>query len=95
MTRNELVREAAKRGDFYIYSMSEAVDAIFDVIMETVADGEEVKIINFGVFKPKKYGPYTGKHVETGETFVCAAHMVPTFKPAASFKEAMKTKADK
>lgn len=94
MTRNELVREAAKRGDFYIYSMSEAVDVIFDVIMETVAGGEEVKIMNFGVFKPKLYGPYIGKHVKTGEAFVCGAHMVPTFKPAASFKEAMKMKMD-
>lgn len=51
MNKEKLIRRAAKNGDFYISNTKKYFDVILETILETLAEGEDIKITGFGNFK--------------------------------------------
>lgn len=66
-----------------------AVEAVFDVIMKTLARGEEVAISGFGVFAVAKRKARQGRNPKTGETIQIAAAIKPKFRAGKALKEAV------
>ena len=52
-----------------------------------LANGEDVRIRNFGTFYVSKMNERKGRNPQTGEEIIIPAHKVPKFKPVNSFKE--------
>ncbi|PWG65275.1 HU family DNA-binding protein [Spiribacter halobius] len=68
-------------------TVSEVVDALFDTIQDTVADGTDVSITGFGRFTRSERAARTGRNPQTGESIRIAASKVPAFRPGKAFKD--------
>ncbi len=67
----------------------DAVDAIFDSIIKSLVNGEEVAISGFGIFRTVRRAARMGVNPKTGEKIQIAASTQPKFKPSKAFKEAV------
>ena len=68
----------------------DAVDLVFDTIMQCLAKGEEVSIAGFGVFLVKKRDARMGVNPRTGEKLQIKATITPKFRAGKALKEAVK-----
>lgn len=69
---------------------TEAVEAVFDTIIKTLARGEEVAITGFGTFRVRKQAARMGRNPKTGEPVQIAASTKPKFRAGKLLKEAVK-----
>jgi integration host factor subunit alpha len=58
------------------------VESFLDIINETLASGEEVKISGFGTFIVHQKNDRIGRNPETRESFTITARKILTFKPS-------------
>ncbi|MYK57187.1 MAG: HU family DNA-binding protein [Rhodospirillaceae bacterium] len=91
MNRSELERRVAERTGLTSAATKGAVDAVFEVIAEALAGGEEARLTGFGVFGTRERPSRTGCNPRTGESVSIAASTVPTFKPGKALKDAVNT----
>ncbi len=68
----------------------EVVDMIFDSIVKTLKNGDEVSIAGFGIFIAKERKARTARNPRTGETVNVPAMKVPKFRASKNFKDAVK-----
>ena len=68
----------------------EVVDMIFDSIVKTLKNGDEVSIAGFGIFIAKERKARTARNPRTGETVNVPAMKVPKFRASKNLKEAVK-----
>lgn len=94
MNFNELVKEAyeacACNTDNFKMKKSEALDfakQLLATVIDTVAVGEKVQIVDFGTFAPKAKAERNARNPMNGEAIIVPAKTVPTFKPSKLFKE--------
>lgn len=71
-------------------SAEDAVDTVFETIMKTLSDGEEVSIAGFGAFVVKKRNSRMGVNPRTGEKIQIAATVTPKFRAGKALKMAVK-----
>jgi len=90
MTKSELINIVAVRADIPKTKAALAVNAIFDSIEETVANGDKVSLPGFGTFERKHKEARTVRNPQTGESMVSEAKNVPAFKAGTGFKERVK-----
>ncbi len=91
MTKVELVREVcAVCGDLRQGQVEAVVSATFEKITEALANGEEVKIKDFGNFVVKTKAERTGTNPGTGAKIVIPASKVVKFKVSKALKEEVK-----
>jgi integration host factor subunit alpha len=65
------------------------VDAFFELIAETLVEGEEVKITGFGNFQVRTKAPRPGRNPRTGEVVAIESRRVVTFHASPKLKEAV------
>ena len=63
------------------------IDCVLNIIMDTVASGEEVQLFGFGSFSVKHRDERQGRNPATGEAMTIAASNTPVFKAAKAFKD--------
>ena len=63
------------------------VDAYFDLIAQSLVQGEEVKLSGFGNFQIRSKAPRPGRNPRTGELIPIAARRVVTFHASSKLKE--------
>ncbi len=68
MNKNELVNLVSERIEGGKAAATNAVDAVFEAIQETVSRGEKVAITGFGVFEKVERAARTGRNPATGES---------------------------
>ena len=64
----------------------EAIEAIVDEIVKSVAKGDKVAISGFGVFEKADRAARVGRNPQTGATVKIKATSVPKFRAGAEFK---------
>ena len=67
------------------------IDAFFDLIASSVAEGQDVKISGFGNFKVNTKKARPGRNPRTGEPVVIEARHTVTFQCSPKFKDALMT----
>lgn len=67
-----------------------AVEALFDVVTETLAEGERVQVIGFGSFEVRDRAARKGRNPQTGEEIEIPATKVPAFKAGKGLKDSVK-----
>ena len=90
MTKSELINIVAVRADIPKTKATDAVNAVFDVIEETVATGDKVSLPGFGTFERKHKEARPLRNPQTVESMVSEAKNVPAFKAGTGFKERVK-----
>jgi len=68
---------------------AKAVDAIFDTIQTTLADGEGIAITGFGTFEVRDRAARTGRNPKTGEAIQIKAQKTVGFKVGKGLKTAV------
>ena len=89
MNKSELINAVAEKAGITKKEAEVAVSSLLDVIIENVANGEEIRIVGFGTFERRERKERVGSDPRTGEKIQIAASKVPAFKPGKSFKEAV------
>ena len=70
------------------------VDAFFDLAIERLVQGEDVKISGFGNFQIRTKAPRPGRNPRTGELIPIGARWVVTFHASQKLKEQIQGTAD-
>ena len=88
MKKSDIAGRLADRIGLSRSAAGNAVDAVFEAVGETLASGEEVRIVGLGTFTTKSRPARTGRNPRTGESLKIQASTAPTFKPGKALKDA-------
>ena len=88
MNKSQLVDALADRlGDRK--TAATAVDALLQIVVDTVRSGDSVSLAGFGVFESRARAARTGRNPRTGESVAVPATTVPAFRPGTGFRNAV------
>lgn len=87
MNKNGLVAEVAKRTGSSKADVGRMIDALMDVIRETVAKGSRVSLVGFGTFERKHRNKRIARNPRKPQTpIVVPARDLPWFIPGKEFR---------
>jgi len=89
MNRAELISAVADRAGMTKEAAGGAIDACISCITDTLASGEEVRLLGFGNFVVADRKATTARNPRTGEPIQVPASKAPKFKPGKALKEAV------
>ena len=89
MNKSEIAGRVAERVRVGRSAAGDAVDAVFEAIAETLARGEDVRIVGFGIFGTRSRPARRGRNSRTGESLNIAALTTPTFKGGKPLRDAV------
>ncbi len=89
MNKTELAEAVADAADLSKAAATRAVDAVVDIIIDTLKEGDQVTIVGFGTFLVRERGARSGRNPRTGESIEIAASNVPSFKAGKALKDAL------
>ena len=87
MTKAELVDAVFGRVGLSKTESHNIIEIIFDIIEQTLIEGESVKISGFGTFNVKKKNARRGRNPKTGNDLQITPRRVITFKASNHLKE--------
>lgn len=88
MTKQDLINEVAKTG-MTKKQAGIAVNMIFDVIKDALAEGDKVSMVGFGSFSVRERAAREGRNPRTGEPLKIPAKKVAVFKPGKALRDAV------
>ena len=87
MTKKDLIENIRSYSNLQRKEAEEVVESFLDIIKETLASGEEVKISGFGKFIVHQKHDRKGRNPQTGEPLTITARKILTFKPSILLKQ--------
>lgn len=87
INRKDLVQVVADEGHLSKKDSRVAVDLIFDLIEQSLLEGQEVNVTNFGVFTPKTKQQRDGTDPRKHNRIVIKAKHTVVFRPSKQLKE--------
>ena len=82
MTKAELVEKIYERLGLTKKECYNLVESVFDIMKESLINGENLKISSFGSFLVKEKKARKGRNPQTNETITISARKVVTFRPS-------------
>ena len=89
MNKGDLINKVAEDANLTKAQASEAVNAVFDSITETLQSGEKVTLVGFGTFSAAFRAEREGRNPATGKTITIAAKTSAKFKAGKSLTDAL------
>lgn len=89
MNKNDLISKIAAETNFSKADAQKALDAMLDALTTALADGEEIRLVNFGTFLVVKRKATSGRNPRTGAPLKIPASKQPKFRPGKQLKEAV------
>ena len=86
LTKADLVEILVTNHAYIKVEAIELVDAFFDVIAETLIQGEAVKLSGFGNFTLRDKKSRPGRNPKTGVAAIIEARRVVTFRPGLKLR---------
>jgi integration host factor subunit alpha len=86
MTKADIVEQIYEKVGFSKKESAELVELVFDLIKDTLEEGEKIKIAGFGNFIVKEKADRRGRNPQTGEEITISARKILTFKPSQVLK---------
>lgn len=87
MVKSELIKAVAAKAGTSIKDADEVVNAVFDVIGDTLHNGNEVGIVGFGTFSVTDRAGRAGVNPKTKEKIQIAPTRTPHFKSGKALKD--------
>jgi DNA-binding protein HU-beta len=91
MTKAEIVAEIANKTGVEKVAVQATVEAFMDSIKNSMTTGQNVYLRGFGSFIIKKRAEKTGRNISRNTTLIIPAHNIPSFKPAKTFVNKVKS----
>jgi DNA-binding protein HU-beta len=89
MSKKDLIDAVAKETELTKEKAGVAVDAALAHIRNSLKNGDEVRIPDFGTFKVASRKAREGRNPATGATIKIPASRVPKFTPSKGLKDAL------
>ena len=68
MNKGEFVNAVAEAAEMTKAEAERAVEAVFNVVKNTLNSGDSISLVGFGTFTVRKRAARTGRNPRTGET---------------------------
>ncbi len=91
MTKAEVIAESAEKTGIDKADVSATVEAFFNVVKNSMSDGQNIYVRGFGSFINKKRAKKIARNISKNTAIVIAEHYIPSFKPSKVFIEKIKT----
>ena len=91
MTKAEIVAEIANKTGIEKVAVQATVEAFMDSIKNSMTTGQNVYLRGFGSFIIKKRAEKTGRNISRNTPLIIPAHNIPSFKPAKTFVNKVKS----
>jgi DNA-binding protein HU-beta len=92
MTKADIVADIAEETGLERVEALKAVEAFMTSVKSSLANGRNVYLRGFGSFVVKERAEKTGRNISKNTTIIIPAHNIPSFKPAKTFVDEVKTK---
>ena len=92
MRKADLVNAISEKTGVAKVDVLVTLEEFFKEIKGSLSGGENVYIRGFGSFIIKRRAEKVGRHIKRNEAIVIPEHFIPSFKPAKTFVEEVKTK---
>ena len=89
ITKAELIERVYERIGFSKKESADLVELMFDLMKNTLAEGEKIKISGFGNFVVRAKRSRAGRNPQTGESIQISSRKVLTFRPSQVLKNAL------
>jgi len=89
MTKADIIKNVHEKIGVSKGDSARLVESVFDIIKETLATGEDVKISGFGKLSIRAKQARRGRNPQTGEEIEISARKVLTFKSSQVLKKAL------
>ena len=86
LTKQDIANALVKKTELTQTQALVLTNQFFDQIIETLKNGEEVKLSSFGNFVVKEKSQRPGRNPKTGEEVIISARKVVTFKAGPKLK---------
>ena len=90
VTKAEVITEIAEQTGIDKADVQTTVEAFFDVIKDSMANGHNIYVRGFGSFVNKKRAKKIARNISKNTAMVIDEHFVPSFKPSKVFVEKIK-----
>jgi len=90
VTKAEVISEIAERTGIDKADVSTTIEAFFNVVKNSMADGENIYVRGFGSFVNKKRARKIARNISKNTAIVIDEHYIPSFKPSKVFIEKIK-----
>jgi DNA-binding protein HU-beta len=90
MTKAEVIATIAEKTGIDKADVSTTVEAFFDVVKNSMAEGNNVYVRGFGSFVNKKRAKKVARNISKNTAIIIDEHFIPSFKPAKVFVEQIK-----
>ena len=90
MRKTDIVAQVAGRASLPKAQGKSAVNAVFEVIRDALANGDTVSVTGFGRFSTKDRPARTGRNPRTGETVAIAASKALSFRAGKAFRDGLR-----
>jgi len=89
MNKTDLIAEVADISGLAKGDAAKATDAVFDAITTALKDGDDVRLVGFGIFSVASRPAREGRNPQTGQTITIAASKAPKFSVGKGLKDAV------
>lgn len=91
MTKADVINEIADKTGIDRLDVQASVEAFFNVVKNSMADGENIYVRGFGSFVNKKRAKKIARNISQNTAMVIDEHYIPSFKPSKVFIEKIKS----
>ncbi len=92
MTKADIVNKIASETGLEKNEVLTIVESMMSTIKTSLSNGDNVYLRGFGSFIVKERAAKTGRNISKNTTILIPAHNIPSFKPAKTFVEEVKSK---
>ncbi|MDX1652166.1 MAG: HU family DNA-binding protein [Brumimicrobium sp.] len=91
MTKADIVAVISEEIGLEKNEVQKTVESFMEAVKGSLTKGENVYLRGFGSFVVKERAEKTGRNISKNTTIIIPAHNIPSFKPAKSFVEDVKS----
>jgi len=89
MTKIDIIQDVYEKLGFSKKDAARIVESVFDIIKDSLARGEKIKISGFGNFSVKEKKSRRGRNPQTGSEIEISSRKVLTFKSSQVLRKAL------
>ena len=89
MNKSDFIDAIASNADVPKNTANKVVNALIDVVTDTLKNGDSITLVGFGTFLVRERQARTGRNPQTGATMEIPAAKVPAFKAGKALKDAV------
>jgi DNA-binding protein HU-beta len=90
VTKADVISQISEKTGIDKADVSITIEAFFNVVKNSMADGENIYVRGFGSFVNKKRAKKIARNISKNTAIVIDEHYVPSFKPSKVFANKIK-----